>query len=228
MPAGIFGSGFEDQIARRRKEKNANTESLYIEKGDGDDNDTDKGDDLEVIEIVGDASTFRGTLYNFFHLQNGTWARVFEMFINVLIIGSSITFMFDTMFDIAADNDITKSWHTFFRIFEIFTVLIFTVEYSLRLYSATEDPKFRGSNGIIRHAQRFLSVVDLLAILPFWIDMVFIASDNSSFTTLVAFLRLLRLLHFEKYMKAFTFFDDVIRENSDILSVTGFSAVLLW
>ena len=39
---------------------------------------------------------------------------------------------------------------------------------------------------------------------------------------------MLRLFRFEKYSQAFTTFDDVIRENLDILTVTGFSAFLVW
>lgn len=39
---------------------------------------------------------------------------------------------------------------------------------------------------------------------------------------------LIKILHFEKHSKAFTTFDDVVRENMDILTVTIFSAILLW
>jgi len=47
-------------------------------------------------------------------------------------------------------------------------------------------------------------------------------------SAIVRFLRFLRLLRFENITKAFTIFDDVIRDNVDVLGVTAFSSVLLW
>lgn len=54
------------------------------------------------------------------------------------------------------------------------------------------------------------------------------ATDRSIPSSIVQFLRMFRLLRFEKYTKAFTTFDDIIRENQDVLNVTLFSALLMW
>ena len=37
-----------------------------------------------------------------------------------------------------------------------------------------------------------------------------------------------RILRFEKYSRAFTTFDDVIREHAGVLAITLFSAILVW
>lgn len=55
----------------------------------------------------------------------------------------------------------------FFKLFETVTVLIFLLEYLLRLWSCTSDPKFSSPiSGRIRFAMTPLAVVDLAAILP--------------------------------------------------------------
>lgn len=53
-------------------------------------------------------------------------------------------------------------------------------------------------------------------------------SEDEPFYNFAKFCLMLRLFRFEKYSQAFTTFDDVIRENLDILTVTGFSAFLVW
>lgn len=41
-------------------------------------------------------------------------------------------------------------------------------------------------------------------------------------------MQLLQMLKLERYVKAFTVFDDVIRDNLDILAVSGFFALVAW
>ncbi len=226
LPAGIFGSGFEDQIARRRQKKvnDASANALKVEKKDSiiDEND----DDWQLVDAIGDESTLRGRLYNFLHLQNTGLAVVFDWIINILVLGNASTFMFGT----TAENHAAKIFHSF----ELVVVTIFTVEYAARVYSAGENPRYKGVRGRFAYACSFLAIVDLFSVLPFWLEVVFTGqvirppSDKSKVTTLVKFFRLLRILRFEKYTKAFTTFDDVIRDNLDVLCVTSFSAVLIW
>ena len=81
----------------------------------------------------------------------------------------------------------------------------------------------------------FFALVDLLSILPYWCEFIAtVGSGKSPFTstggasTFIRCLRLLRLLKAEKYTEAFTIFDDVLRDNADVLVVTGFSALVMW
>lgn len=108
------------------------------------------------------------------------------------------------------------------------------IEYVLRIYSVAEDPRYKGIDGRIKYSKGFLPLVDFLSVAPYWID-VFISgqvltssADKTIMSAAVKFLRLLRLLRFEKYTRAFTIFDDVIRDNLDVLGVTAFSSALLW
>lgn len=92
----------------------------------------------------------------------------------------------------------TVEWfHTqyshFFRIFEFISVMAFTVEYLVRIWSCVSSPQNpRPVLGRVRYATRLLPFLDLLAILPFWLPMVGV--DLRS----LRFFRLLRLARFAK------------------------------
>lgn len=233
LPSGIFGSGFEDQISRRREERQA----AAVAQGEGstgilNGNNSEissVGDELD-LHIIGDESTFRGRMFNFFHLQQTAASKSFDVFVNVMILATSLVFMIDTI----TESYITPFMHLAFNVFELLSVIVFTVEYALRVYSAGENPRYGGFHGRITYAKGFLPLVDFLSVAPYWIEVAISGhlitpyADKSAFATAVKCLRLLRLLRFEKYTKAFTTFDDVIRHNLDVLSVTAFSALLLW
>jgi hypothetical protein len=86
------------------------------------------GSDWEIVEVVGDEGTFRGRVYNFIHLQTSQTSKHFDTFVSVLVIGTSLTFMLDTV----TSTFVTPSAHKAFDIFELGSVIIFTIgEYSL-------------------------------------------------------------------------------------------------
>lgn len=215
---GILGSGFEDIIERRRNNK----ESINSDEEDK--------PHLLTNSEASDASTLRGALYNFLHLETSSHAKYFDIFVNVLVVASSMTFMLETV--------TTHTYSSFVRFtfdtIQVLSTIIFSIEYALRVYCIAENPKYEGWRGRLLYASSFLAIVDLLSFLPYWIYVFFsrqfvMSSTNVSLSgTIVKYLRMLRLLRFEKYTKAFTTFDDIVRENLDVLGVTGFSALLMW
>ena len=211
VPTGIFASGFEEVLARRRKQKQSDivNENLSLSSA---------SNEWEMVQVIGDESSMRGRIYNFLHLQNSPKARYFDTFIDALVIGTSLAFMFET----TIDSSVAPKTQAFFDSFDLFTVIIFTLEYAFRLYSARENPV---DGGRFAYSRRFMSVVDFLSFAPYWIELVFFPTGNSY---LVKWFRLFRILRFERYTKSFSTFDDVIRENLDVLCITGFSSILLW
>lgn len=209
LPVGILASGLEDQIASRR-DSEQQKKALDNENNKGGEEQEDEED-----EIVGDETTFRGRVYNIVHRQHSPHARALKSLINVLIVGCAISFIFDSV------SDDKGGWHTFFSWFQFFSFAVFAGEYFLRMYSEGENPKHRG-RGLVSHAMRFLGIVDVLTIFPYWVG---IASVSGPAPTLFL---LFKIFHIEKCNKAFSTFGNVLRENFDVLTVTGFSAVLLW
>jgi voltage-gated potassium channel len=219
LPAGIIGNGFEDVIAARKAANgNANRAAGPIVEEGG-----------MTLGFVANDRTRRGRVYNFLHGLTVPGAVSFDYFINALVVATAFTFMLDTVYGVSGRI------HVVLDSLELISVTIFTVEYCLRLYSAGEDPKYNHAGGRLRYMTTFLSLVDLLSFLPFclevfWTGKVITARSDSSSTwsNLVKSLRLLRILRFERYTHAFTSFDDVISRNLDVLTVTAFSALLLW
>ena len=94
---------------------------------------------------------------------------------------------------------------------------------------------YRGPHGRWKYMCTFLAIVDLLSFVPFWLEVALtgkvltpVSDASSTWSNLVKSLRILRILRFDRYTHAFSSFDDVIRRNIDVLTITAFSAVLIW
>lgn len=108
---------------------------------------------------------------------------------------------------------------------EIFTVSVFTVEYSLRVWTSIEDPKYSGySANEIRNRLRFAvsphAIIDFLAILPFYL-MMFGVFGNFDMRFLRA-IRLLRILKLTRYSSAFDMLMTCCRDNMRSLGASFF------
>lgn len=93
-------------------------------------------------------------------------SRAFEIFILALIMLNVVAVIFGTV------QSVHDRWSVLLNYFEIFPVIIFTLEYAARLWSCTVEPRFSGMiRGRIRLALSGMSIIDLLAILPFYLPM---------------------------------------------------------
>jgi hypothetical protein len=120
-----------------------------------------------------------------------------------------------------------------FATLKLFAVVIFTLEYAVRLVGPGADPAFArpGAGGLAaraRYAASFNSVVDLLAIVPFcvagydphgWVDQ-----HDEYFRML----RMCRLLKLDNHVPSSSLVDDVLRLKRKILTVASFAAAMLW
>jgi len=133
--------------------------------------------------------------------------RYFDLFIQALIILSLISFSVSTV------PDLYPEIITFLNYFQIFTVIIFTFEYLLRLYVADIKREYIFS---------IYGIIDFLAILPFYLST---AVDLRSLRILRLF-RLFRILKFTRYTAAIERFKAVMKEIREelilFLSATAF------
>lgn len=87
----------------------------------------------------------------------------------------------------------------FFAI-EVATMVLFTVEYALRVWSCTEHVRFRGAvRGRLRFMVTPFAIIDLLAILPFYLAMMPV---DLRFLRLLRLLRLFRLAKLARHFSA--------------------------
>jgi voltage-gated potassium channel len=90
-----------------------------------------------------------------------------------------------------------ESWLGLYRAIEWVAVAVFTVEYLTRLWVAVEDPRAAGAAPWawrLRYAVTPLALIDLVAILPSYIELAFGAAWE--FTLILRVLRLFKLLRF--------------------------------
>jgi len=147
-------------------------------------------------------------------------SRLFDIFIMTLISLNVIAVMLETV------ESLSSRYMLFFRIFEIFSVSIFTIEYLLRLWSCTTDNRFKGSiKGRIRFALTPLALVDLFAILPFYLPMLI--TFDLRFLRALRLFRLFRLFKMGRYSNAFKMVGNVLREKKEELFITVFSGLIL-
>lgn len=88
---------------------------------------------------------------------------------------------------------------TVFYITEVIIVSLFLVEYLARVYVAGEDSKYSGVLGRLKYIFSFWAIIDLLAILPFFLSFV---PYNGLMLRLIRLLRLLRLARLGRYSTA--------------------------
>lgn len=120
------------------------------------------------------------------HGEDGA-SKAFDVFIVSLILLNIAAFIAETVPHLAA------TYGSWFHAFEIASVAMFTVEYALRLWSGIEMPylaKLPAWKARLKLARRPMLIIDLLAILPFYLSQVF--------TLDLRVLRVLRLLRFLK------------------------------
>lgn len=105
-----------------------------------------------------------------------------------------------------------------FEWFEAASVLVFSVEYVLRLWSAPEDPAYaRPVAGRARFALTPMALVDLLAVLPWYLPLFGV---DMRFMRTLRMLRLFRLAKLGRYMNALSSFGRVLRDKKEELVIT--------
>lgn len=140
-------------------------------------------------------------------------SRIFDIAIMTLIFFNVIAVI------IGSVQSIQERYSAFLNLFEVVSVAVFTVEYIARLWSCTIDPRFSGRIlGRIRHAVRAMSIIDLLAILPFYLP--FVGIDLRSLRVL-RLLRILRVAKVGRYYSSLSLIKKVFRSKKEELVLTS-------
>jgi len=112
-----------------------------------------------------------------------------------------------------------------FIVLDTIAVAIFTTEYLMRIYSAVEQPGMRHPVvGRIRFAKSPGAIIDLLAILPFFLEVILHHLIDLRFLRVF---RLMRLLKLTRYTGATKTLAQVIRREWPVLGASAFVMLLL-
>lgn len=118
-------------------------------------------------------------------------------------------------------QELTVPFMEFLRYFEIFSVIIFSVEYMMRLYASEfTHPSGSKIKSALIFVFSFYGLIDLLAIVPFYLP--FLIAVDLRFLRVLRLIRFLRILKINRYNNSLTLIWTVIREKKAELFITVF------
>jgi voltage-gated potassium channel len=150
-----------------------------------------------------------------YSVPNDKIAKTFSIALITFITINVIVVIFET------EEALYHEYEAFFAQFEFISITIFTIEYILRLWSCTINDRYnRPLQGRIRYFFEPLSILDLLAIMPFYLPLLFPIE-----LILLRILRLLRVFHFfdlDRFTASFDTISRVLRNRKEPLIITLF------
>ena len=123
-------------------------------------------------------------------------------------------------------ESLREHFNTEFRIFETISVIIFSIEYLLRIWTSNEASNYRNPIlGRIRYIFSPMALIDLVAILPFYIPLVI--TLDLRFLRAIRLIRLFRIFKLGRYSEALRTLAAVLKSKRQDLFITLFSVVIL-
>ena len=146
-------------------------------------------------------------------------SRAFDLFIVLLIGLNVVALVLETVQPIAA------RWQAFFDVFEFISVIVFSAEYILRLWSCVTNPKYVSPvTGRVRFALTPMALIDFLAVAPFYLPFIGV---DLRFVRAVRLFRLFRIAKVARYSTALRTLGRVFVAKKEELVVTLFVLFLL-
>lgn len=146
--------------------------------------------------------------------ENDKLDVVVDRAILLLIILTTVSIVLESF------KQLSERYAVFFRVFDVISVGIFTLEYILRIWTA--DLMYPGSNRFvarIRYMFSFMAIIDLIAILPFYLPFL---SLDLRFIRMVRAFRLFGIFKLSRYTKALSLISKVIKDTKHELMTTIF------
>ena len=144
----------------------------------------------------------------------------FQKFIYTLIILNVLSLI------LASYKEIYNDYESLFENFELFSVIIFSIEYVLRFWTADLDfEKGTPFSKRIKFSLSAFGVIDLFAILPFYLPLLF--PFDLRVLRILRLFRLLRIFKLGRLSKSLQTITSVLKESRSELSITLFVAFIL-
>ncbi len=123
--------------------------------------------------------------------------RYFDYFIQALIFLSLVSFSLDTL------PNLSEDFRQFLDGFEVFSIIIFSIEYLLRVYVSKKPFKYIFS---------FYGLIDIIAILPFYLNKFLDLRFLRAFRVFRVF-RALKLMRYNKALNRFNLAFKIVKEE---------------
>ncbi len=158
--------------------------------------------------------TIKKQVHDLLFTSDSARARTAQVLIVLLILLNALAVMLETV------EPFATVYAGPLALFELVCVLLFTVEYALRLYSCNYAEQKR-----LSWILSPLAVVDLLAIAPFYLP--FLIPFDLRFLRILRLFRVLRILKLARQSEALRLLGSVLKRTADQLAVTLFCLSIL-
>lgn len=166
--------------------------------------------------------TFKRRIYLLLDPNDGgsKWDKLVNGAIVTLIVLNTLAVIVETI------ESLYGQYANQFRALEIFSVAFFTVEYLLRVWTITENPRYKAAvRGRINYMLTPSALVDLLAVLPFYLP--FIMFIDLRFLRIFRLFRFLRFFKLGRYLNASRLMMRVLRSKKEELILSFFMTFFL-
>lgn len=168
--------------------------------------------------------TLRGRTYCFLSSTKsaGGINKAFNLFIVTLILLNIVAMVLESV------ETIHNLVPGCFLWFEYFSVAVFSVEYVLRLWSCVEEPKYsRPLRGRLRFALTPLALVDLSAVLPFYLRFIRADLRVMRMFRMIRIMRIMRIAKLGRYSESLQMLVRVLRSKGEQLISAVFILLIL-
>lgn len=139
-------------------------------------------------------------------------SRGFNIFLISLIILNIFAVALETV------QDISEIYSRPFRVFEWFSMVVFTVEYVLRVWTCTLKPEYsQPVIGRIRYMFTPSAIIDLMVVIPFLLPLIFYM--DLRFLRVLRLFRLFALFKMARYSKSLHLFKEVLKDTREELFI---------
>lgn len=171
--------------------------------------------------VLNQNRTFRQKIHAlvFTSHYGGKLQSIFDSFIVIWVIISVLTVILESV------SSIEYALNIQFVILDTMAVTFFTIEYCMRLYSCVEEPEYKHAiTGRLKMAKSASSMIDFLAIVPFFLEAFLHHLLDLRFLRVF---RLLRLLKLTRYTGATGTLTTVITREWPVLATSAFIMLLM-
>ena len=157
---------------------------------------------------------FRLKLYYILEDTNySNWlSKLDQILLSVLIVLDISCFILET------SQQLNQQYYWLFKGVAIFSTIVFTLEYGLRLWLCTVERRFRHPWwGRIRYALTPMAIIDFISTFPFYLLLVF---HNLAFLKTLRLLRLARILKIGRHSKSVRSLVRVVISKQEELFIT--------
>lgn len=135
--------------------------------------------------------------------------RIFEIILVTIIVLNILAIVSESI------KEVHDEYSVLFHHFEVFSVIFFTVEYILRVYSIIENKNFKHPvTGRLKFVSSPMALIDLMAFVPFYLS--FLPLDLR-FLRIFRLMGLLRMFKVARYLHALTMIKKVLYDRREQL-----------